>query len=173
MLATGRSWEGTRGILRVLEMQPEYVVCSNGAVIMKRIAGDFGDEVRYGGLLVGQVTKLDLSEEDPTQIVVTFRVRRKTPMRTDTKASITQVGFLGAPYLNLTPGRSDALPLPPGSRVASVDQMKGLRNTLLSVCRAVSRAPSALRVSTRIEKRLASGISVAITTATSATPCAP
>lgn len=47
MLATGRSWEGTRGILRVLEMQPEYVVCSNGAVIMKRIAGDFGDEVRY------------------------------------------------------------------------------------------------------------------------------
>lgn len=47
MLATGRSWEGTRGILRILEMQPEYVVCSNGAVIMKRIAGDFADEVRY------------------------------------------------------------------------------------------------------------------------------
>lgn len=47
MLATGRSWEGTRGILRILEMQPEYVVCSNGAVIMKRIGGDFADELRY------------------------------------------------------------------------------------------------------------------------------
>ncbi len=44
MLATGRSWEGTRGILRVLEIAPEYVVCSNGAVIMKRIDGA---EVRY------------------------------------------------------------------------------------------------------------------------------
>jgi Cof subfamily protein (haloacid dehalogenase superfamily) len=36
MLATGRSWEGTRGILRVLELDPEYVVCSNGAVILQR-----------------------------------------------------------------------------------------------------------------------------------------
>ena len=44
MLATGRSWEGTRGILRVLAMAPEYVVCSNGAVIMKRVDGH---EVRY------------------------------------------------------------------------------------------------------------------------------
>lgn len=47
MLATGRSWEGTRGILRVLKMQPEYVVCSNGAVILKRVDGDFGDELQY------------------------------------------------------------------------------------------------------------------------------
>ena len=47
MLATGRSWEGTRGILRVLGLAPEYVVCSNGAVIMKRVDGDFGDELRY------------------------------------------------------------------------------------------------------------------------------
>lgn len=36
MLATGRSWEGTRGILRVLELDPEYVVCSNGAVVLQR-----------------------------------------------------------------------------------------------------------------------------------------
>lgn len=44
MLATGRSWESTRGILRVLSMAPEYVVCSNGAVIMKRVDGA---ETRY------------------------------------------------------------------------------------------------------------------------------
>jgi Cof subfamily protein (haloacid dehalogenase superfamily) len=44
MLATGRSWEGTRGILRVLGLAPEYVVCSNGAVIMRRIDAD---ETRY------------------------------------------------------------------------------------------------------------------------------
>ena len=39
MLATGRSWEGTRGILGLLALAPEYVVCSNGAVIMKRTEG--------------------------------------------------------------------------------------------------------------------------------------
>ena len=36
MLATGRSWEGTRGILAGLDLSPEYVVCSNGAVVMRR-----------------------------------------------------------------------------------------------------------------------------------------
>ena len=44
MLATGRSWEGTRGILHVLQIAPEFVVCSNGAVIMRRLEGD---EARY------------------------------------------------------------------------------------------------------------------------------
>lgn len=40
MLATGRSWEGTRGILRVLKIAPEFVVCSNGAVIMRLVDAD-------------------------------------------------------------------------------------------------------------------------------------
>ncbi|MFB8386743.1 HAD hydrolase family protein [Microbacterium sp. NPDC055910] len=40
MIATGRSWEGTRGILRVLGIAPEYVVCSNGAVVLRRIDAD-------------------------------------------------------------------------------------------------------------------------------------
>jgi Cof subfamily protein (haloacid dehalogenase superfamily) len=37
MMATGRSWEGTRGILQALAIAPEYVVCSNGAVVLKRV----------------------------------------------------------------------------------------------------------------------------------------
>lgn len=44
MVATGRSWEGTRGILRVLGIAPEFVVCSNGAVVLKRVEAD---ELRY------------------------------------------------------------------------------------------------------------------------------
>nr|WP_274637027.1 HAD family hydrolase [Microbacterium bovistercoris] len=37
MLATGRSWEGTHAVLSALGLDPEYIVCSNGAVIMRRI----------------------------------------------------------------------------------------------------------------------------------------
>ncbi len=44
MIATGRSWEGTRGILRVLGIAPEFVVCSNGAVVLRRVEAD---ELRY------------------------------------------------------------------------------------------------------------------------------
>jgi len=40
MVATGRSWEGTRGIVRVLGISPEFVVCSNGAVVLKRVEAD-------------------------------------------------------------------------------------------------------------------------------------
>lgn len=41
MLATGRSWGGTTATLRALGIEPEYVVCSNGAVIMRRVGDDY------------------------------------------------------------------------------------------------------------------------------------
>ncbi|ALJ18931.1 HAD family hydrolase [Microbacterium sp. No. 7] len=47
MIATGRSWSGTRGVVHVLGLEPEYVVCSNGAVTLKRMGGDFADEDWY------------------------------------------------------------------------------------------------------------------------------
>ncbi|MBS1897298.1 MAG: HAD family phosphatase [Actinobacteria bacterium] len=36
MLATGRSWMATHRFLDALDIRPEYVVCSNGAVTMRR-----------------------------------------------------------------------------------------------------------------------------------------
>lgn len=35
-LATGRSWETTRPILTLLDLSPEYVVCANGAITLKK-----------------------------------------------------------------------------------------------------------------------------------------
>ncbi len=120
--------------------------------IFGSVAGlNVGDEVRYGGLLVGQVTEVDLSEQNPTEIVVTFRVRRKTPMRADTKASITQVGFLGSPYLNLTPGKNDAAVLPPGSRVRSEDQMN-FQDALSRLASFFERADTLLNSAERLAK---------------------
>jgi Predicted hydrolases of the HAD superfamily len=39
-LATGRSWEAAQRILERLELTPEYVVCSNGALTMRRDAAE-------------------------------------------------------------------------------------------------------------------------------------
>jgi Cof subfamily protein (haloacid dehalogenase superfamily) len=36
MLATGRSWETTASVVEDLGIDPEYVVCANGALVMKR-----------------------------------------------------------------------------------------------------------------------------------------
>lgn len=42
-LATGRSWETTRPILKALGLEPEYVVCANGAITMKHDPETEGD----------------------------------------------------------------------------------------------------------------------------------
>lgn len=65
MLATGRSWEGTRGIMRVLEIAPEYVVCSNGAVILKRRGGDLAEELQY--------ERFHVETFDPTDVLTVLR----------------------------------------------------------------------------------------------------
>lgn len=65
MLATGRSWEGTRGIQHVLELAPEYAVCSNGAVIMKRAPGDLGEESVY--------ERFHVETFDPTAVLTLLR----------------------------------------------------------------------------------------------------
>jgi phospholipid/cholesterol/gamma-HCH transport system substrate-binding protein len=82
-----------------------------------------GDEVRYGGLLVGSITALDIDPRDPTRITVGVRVHDDTPVRTDTRAEINQVGLLGAPYLNLVPGTGDAPEIPPGGTIPSRDNL--------------------------------------------------
>ena len=90
--------------------------------VFKSVAGlNKGDEVRYGGLPVGTVTRMDIDPTDPTRIIVAFRVKHNTPVRADTKASITQVGLLGAPYLHLDPGSRFAAVVPPGSMLPTID----------------------------------------------------
>jgi Cof subfamily protein (haloacid dehalogenase superfamily) len=38
MLATGRSWAETAPVIEALNISPEYVVCSNGAIVLKKDA---------------------------------------------------------------------------------------------------------------------------------------
>jgi len=90
----------------------------------RNVAGlNLGDEVRYGGVLVGSIISLSLIPDDPTRIEVRFRVNRRTPILEDTRASITQIGMLGVQYLNLEPGRRESLRLPPGSTLQSDDNL--------------------------------------------------
>ena len=88
--------------------------------ILGNAAGlNVGDEVRFGGLLVGTVTDMDLDKADPTKIRATFRVKRSTPVRMNTVASVSQLGFLGQPFLSLEAAPEVAPALPPGGTVAS------------------------------------------------------
>ena len=92
--------------------------------VFHNVAGlNVGDQVRYGGLLVGTVTELEIDSTNLSLIEVRFRVKRRTPVRVDTRATITQVGFLGQPYLSLEPGSATAEALAAGGTVPTQESL--------------------------------------------------
>lgn len=108
--------------------------------VFRSVSGlNLGDEVRYGGLLVGSITAMQLDSEDPTRIDISFRVKKNTPVRVDTRASITQVGLLGAPHLNLVTGQSDAAELPPGNTLETEDNLT-FQDAMSKLARFLGRA---------------------------------
>jgi phospholipid/cholesterol/gamma-HCH transport system substrate-binding protein len=86
-----------------------------------RFAGGLqpGSFVRYGGLKVGTVESASIDQQDTTRIRVTLSVRQGTPIRTNSVARISTLGFLGENYVEVSAGTRDARRLPPGSTIPS------------------------------------------------------
>lgn len=104
---------------------------------------NLGDEVRYGGLLVGSITALEIDPRDPQRILVGVRVREEIPVNADTRAEINQVGLLGAPYLNLVPGTGNAPPIPAGGTIPSRDNLS-FQDAMSRLAQFLDRADSLL-----------------------------
>ena len=120
--------------------------------VFRSVAGlNKGDEVRYGGLPVGTVTKMVIDPQDPTRIIVFFRVRRTTPIRADTKASITQIGLLGAPYMHLEPGTASSPALPPGSTLTTIEN-PSFQDAMRRLAQFFDRADTLLRGAERFAR---------------------
>ena len=118
--------------------------------VFRSVAGlNLGDEVRYGGLLVGSITAMQLDNQDPTRIDISFRVNKNTPVRVDTRASISQVGLLGAPHLNLVAGQRDAGALPPGNTVETEDNLT-FQDAMSKLARFLGRADTLFAGAERI-----------------------
>jgi phospholipid/cholesterol/gamma-HCH transport system substrate-binding protein len=119
-----------------LDRQREYQAA------FRNVAGlNVGDEVRYGGVRVGSITALDIDSAPPSAIKVVFRVRRTTPVRADTRASITQLGLLGQPYLALEPDGGGGPTLAEGATIPSEDNLSvqdAMRRLAVSLNRADS-----------------------------------
>lgn len=103
-----------------------------------------GDEVRYGGLVVGRVRSVQIDARDSTRIRAAFRVREYTPIRTDTRVSIVDATESVSRYLSLRAGSSaGARPLPPGSRLES-EAGPTLEETLIHLTSVLQRTDSLL-----------------------------
>ncbi|KJL32193.1 HAD family hydrolase [Microbacterium azadirachtae] len=69
MLATGRSWMGTHRFLDQLEIRPEFVVCSNGAVTMRRIGSAADDTATDDGPAVDEYKRWNVETFDPSAVL--------------------------------------------------------------------------------------------------------
>jgi len=80
-----------------------------------------GSLVRYGGFKVGTVKSAGLDPHDSTRIRITLQVNPGTPIKTDSVARISSLGFLGENYVEVSPGTRDAPLLPPGHEIRSAE----------------------------------------------------
>jgi len=94
-----------------------------------------GNFVRFGGLKVGTVRSADIDPQDSTRIRVRLEVNDGTPLRADSRARISTLGFLGENYIEVSPGTREAALLKPGSEIPAVEivQLADILNNVNSI----------------------------------------
>ena len=81
-----------------------------------------GSSVLFNGLRVGEVTLIDLREEEPSQVAATIQVSKRTPVKMDTTGRLEFAGLTGVASIALTGGSYDAPDRPP----YTIDKDKGV-----------------------------------------------
>jgi len=67
-----------------------------------------GTPVRYNGIDIGRVSKVDLDPGDPKRVVALFEVRPDLPIHQDSVASVESEGLTGGSYVEIEGGNRDA-----------------------------------------------------------------
>jgi phospholipid/cholesterol/gamma-HCH transport system substrate-binding protein len=78
-------------------------------VFNEAVTGLFeGGSVRYNGINVGTIDQLRLAPNDPRKVVARVRIAIATPVKTDTRAKISQDGLTGPTFIQLSGGSPNA-----------------------------------------------------------------
>ena len=86
-------------------------------------------DVRFSGLPVGQVVDVRLSDDRDGTITVRVEVDAKTPVRTDSVATIESLGVTGVSYVGIGPGTPEA-PLALEASGGDIPEIEAGRSTL-------------------------------------------
>jgi phospholipid/cholesterol/gamma-HCH transport system substrate-binding protein len=63
-----------------------------------------GDPVKYRGVDVGTVKSINIDPDDSRQVLVEVRLRKDTPVKTDTRANLELKGITGVVFVELNGG---------------------------------------------------------------------
>ena len=94
-----------------------------------------GAFVRFGGLKVGTVQSAEIDPNDSTRIRVKLSVNSNTPIRANSRAKISTLGFLGENYVEVSPGTREAELLKPGGELpaAEIVQLSDVFNNVNNI----------------------------------------
>lgn len=107
LLVAGVLWLASGGTL-----QKKYDLYL--AIEDESVAGlNLNAPVKYNGVDVGKVQKIQLDPANPERVNVIFAIERGTPVKEDTVAVMKTQGLTGIAYFELSGGTRDALPLRP------------------------------------------------------------
>ena len=67
-----------------------------------------GGTVRYNGITVGTVQRLNLAPRDTRQVLALVRIGADVPIKTDTRAKLSQDGLTGPTFIQLSGGSPNA-----------------------------------------------------------------
>ncbi len=89
-----------------------------------------GGEVRFNGIKVGEVTKIEL-DKNPKNVVAHVRMSSNVPVRTDSYATTEPLGITGITYIQITAGTPET-PLVKGAQMDGKPPVIPSRRSTLS-----------------------------------------
>jgi len=110
-----------------------------------------GDPVKFHGVDVGNVKAFELDPGDPNLVQVDVRLRKETPVKTDTKAILKLKGITGVVFIELNGGSANAQLLAeaaPAGQVPEIPSEKSNLTTFLDELPKLAQKFSALETKT-------------------------
>ncbi len=107
-----------------------------------------GDPVKFRGVDVGTVKAMAIDPEDPRRVQVDVRLRKGTPVKTDTKASLQLKGITGVVFIDLNGGTPNAQSLVAVTAEGAIPEIASEKSSLAS---AIDQLPKVIEKFSAIE----------------------
>jgi phospholipid/cholesterol/gamma-HCH transport system substrate-binding protein len=91
---------------------------------------ELGDPVRFLGVEVGLVKSMAIKPDDPNRVEVDVQLRKDTPIKTDTTATLNFKGITGSFFIELSGGSAGAKTLVAATPQGQVPEIPAVRSTL-------------------------------------------
>ncbi|MDI1352340.1 MAG: MlaD family protein [bacterium] len=126
---------------------------SSYTVYMSESAAGLNEQspVKFNGVQVGLVKKIQLNKNDPRQVEITLNVEAHIPITTSTSATLISQGITGVTYVGLTASSPDLTPLKkmPGEPYPVIPAKPSLFNQLDNIIKEVSDNVNKLSIRTQ------------------------